>query len=162
VAFVVARVDDADEQLYSRLQAQLAQRLPVHMIPSALRRLDRLPLMPNGKVDRRALAAEAIGEQAYQAPRTELQQLLAAVWQDALGVERVGLHDNFFALGGHSLLATRLRARLQEQLGIELPLRLFFEGETLERFAAKVAELQQAPGNDLDVLENLFAEVEAP
>jgi acyl carrier protein len=118
--------------------------------------------MPNGKVDRRALAAEAIGEQAYQAPRTELQQLLAAVWQDALGVERVGLQDNFFALGGHSLLATRLRARLQEQLGIELPLRLFFEGETLERFAAKVAELQQAPGNDLDVLENLFAEVEAP
>jgi amino acid adenylation domain-containing protein len=162
VAFVVARVDDADEQLYSRLQAQLAQRLPVHMIPSALRRLERLPLMPNGKVDRRALAAEAIDEQAYQAPRTELQQLLAAVWQDALGVERVGLQDNFFALGGHSLLATRLRARLQDQLGIELPLRLFFEGETLERFAAKVAELQQAPGNDLDVLENLFAEVEAP
>jgi len=162
LAFVVARGDQADDQLAPRLQAQLAQRLPAHMIPGAVIRLERLPLMPNGKVDRRALAAEAVVEQAYQAPQTELQCILASVWQDALGVERVGLQDNFFALGGHSLLATRLRARLQEQLGIELPLRLFFEGETLERFAAKVAELQQAPGNDLDALENLFAEVEAP
>lgn len=162
VAFVVSRADDAHEQLSARLQAQLAQRLPAHMIPSALHRLESLPLMPNGKVDRRALTAEVVVEQAYQAPQTELQRILAGVWQDALGVERVGLQDNFFALGGHSLLATRLRARLQEQLGIELPLRLFFEGETLERFCAKVAELQQAPGSDLDALENLFAEVEAP
>ncbi|MCY1547041.1 Linear gramicidin synthase subunit D [compost metagenome] len=75
----------------------------------------------------------------------------------------MGLTDNFFELGGHSLLATRLRARLQEQMGLELPLRLFFEGETLERFAAKVAELQQTTSDDqLDALENLFAEVEAP
>ncbi|MDD2058574.1 amino acid adenylation domain-containing protein [Pseudomonas sp. GD03860] len=162
VAFVVTRADETDEQRSARLQAQLALRLPAHMIPSAVRRLERLPLMPNGKVDRRALAAEAVVEQTYQAPQTALQRILAEVWQDALGVERVGLQDNFFALGGHSLLATRLRARLQEQMGIELPLRLFFEGETLERFAAKVAELQQAPASDLDALENLFAEVEAP
>ena len=159
VAFVVG---EDDGQLASRLQADLARRLPAHMVPSALRSLPRLPLMPNGKVDRRALAAETVGGQSYQAPQTELQRILAGVWQEALGVDRVGLQDNFFALGGHSLLATRLRARLQEQMGIELPLRLFFEGETLERFAAKVAELQQAPGNDLDALENLFAEVEAP
>ena len=162
LAFVVARVQGAEEPLAERLLAQLAQRLPAHLIPSAVHQLERLPLMPNGKVDRRALSAEAVVEQAYQAPQTELQRILAGVWQDALGVERVGLQDNFFALGGHSLLATRLRARLAEQLGIELPLRLFFEGETLERFSAKVAQLQQAPGNDLDALENLFAEVEAP
>ncbi|AJQ48232.1 MULTISPECIES: non-ribosomal peptide synthetase [Pseudomonas] len=160
VAFVVGSEEDG--QLAGRLQAELARRLPAHMVPTALRSLARLPLMPNGKVDRRALAAEAVVGQAYQAPQTELQRLLAGIWQEALGVERVGLQDNFFALGGHSLLATRLRARLQEQMGIELPLRLFFDGETLERFAAKVAELQQAPGNDLDALENLFAEVEAP
>ncbi|BBH46996.1 non-ribosomal peptide synthetase [Pseudomonas sp. KU43P] len=159
VAFVVG---DDDGHLAGRLQAELARRLPAHMVPTALRSLARLPLMPNGKVDRRALAAETVAGQSYQAPQTELQRLLAGVWEEALGVERVGLQDNFFALGGHSLLATRLRARLQEQMGIELPLRLFFEGETLERFAAKVAELQQAPGNDLDALENLFAEVEAP
>ena len=162
LAFVVARVQGAEEPLAERLLAQLAQRLPAHLIPSAVHQLEHLPLMPNGKVDRRALSAEAVVEQAYQAPQTELQRILAGVWQDALGVERVGLQDNFFALGGHSLLATRLRARLAEQLGIELPLRLFFEGETLERFSAKVAQLQQAPGNDLDALENLFAEVEAP
>jgi len=162
LAFVVARAESAGEQLAERLSAQLAQRLPAHLVPSAVVRLEHLPLMPNGKVDRRALSAEIVVEQAYQAPQTELQRILAGVWQDALGVERVGLQDNFFALGGHSLLATRLRARLQEQLGIELPLRLFFEGETLERFSAKVAELQQAPGSDLDALENLFAEVEAP
>lgn len=161
LAFVVARAESAGEPLAERLSAQLAQRLPAHMVPSAVQRLEHLPLMPNGKVDRRALSAEVV-EQAYQAPQTELQRILAGVWQDALGVERVGLQDNFFALGGHSLLATRLRARLAEQLGIELPLRLFFEGETLERFSAKVAELQQAPGSDLDALENLFAEVEAP
>jgi len=160
VAFVVGADDEG--QLAGRLPAELARRLPAHMVPTALRSLARLPLMPNGKVDRRALAAEAVVGQAYQAPQSELQCLLAGIWQEALGVERVGLQDNFFALGGHSLLATRLRARLQEQMGIELPLRLFFEGETLERFAAKVAELQQAPGNDLDALENLFAEVEAP
>ncbi len=162
VGFIVAPADEPDPQRSARLQAQLAQRLPAHMVPSAVRRLECLPLMPNGKVDRRALAAEAVVEQAYQAPQTDLQRLLAEVWQEALGIERVGLQDNFFALGGHSLLATRLRARLQAQLGIELPLRLFFEGETLERFAAKVAELQQAPASDLDALENLFAEVEAP
>ncbi|MNP00260.1 Tyrocidine synthase 3 [compost metagenome] len=159
VAFVVAA---EEEELEARLQAQLAQRLPVHMLPSALRRLVRLPLMPNGKVDRRALAGEALAERAYVAPRTELERTLAQVWQEALGVERVGLQDNFFELGGHSLLATRLRASLQERLGLDLPLRLFFEGETLERFAEKVAELQgQSSGDSLDSLENLFAEVEA-
>lgn len=160
VAFVVG--DNDDGQLADRLQGDLARQLPVHMVPTAVHILARLPLMPNGKIDRRALAAEGVVGQAYQAPQTELQRILAGVWQEALGVERVGLQDNFFALGGHSLLATRLRARLQEQMGIELPLRLFFEGETLERFAAKVTELQQAPGNDLDALEKLFAEVEAP
>ncbi|MCY1331038.1 Tyrocidine synthase 3 [compost metagenome] len=159
VAFVVAA---EEEGLEARLQAQLAQRLPVHMLPSALRRLARLPLMPNGKVDRRALAGEALAERAYVAPRSELERTLAQVWQEALGVERVGLQDNFFELGGHSLLATRLRASLQERLGLDLPLRLFFEGETLERFAEKVAELQgQSSGDSLDSLENLFAEVEA-
>ncbi|MCY1500483.1 Gramicidin S synthase 2 [compost metagenome] len=159
VAFVVAA---EEEELEARLQAQLAQRLPVHMLPSALRRLARLPLMPNGKVDRRALAGEALAERAYVAPRSELERTLAQVWQEALGVERVGLQDNFFELGGHSLLATRLRASLQERLGLDLPLRLFFEGETLERFAEKVAELQgQSSGDSLDSLENLFAEVEA-
>ncbi|MHC5351619.1 non-ribosomal peptide synthetase [Metapseudomonas furukawaii] len=162
VAFVVADEAPGDD-FAAQLQARLARSLPAHMVPAALRRLERLPLMPNGKLDRRALASEALEERAFEAPRTELQRILAGVWQEALGVERVGLQDNFFELGGHSLLATRLRARLQEQLGLELPLRLFFEGETLERFAAKVAEQQRTTGDDpLDALENLFAEVEAP
>ncbi|MNF32362.1 Tyrocidine synthase 3 [compost metagenome] len=162
VAFVVADGARGDD-FAAQLQAQLSRSLPAHMVPSALRRLERLPLMPNGKVDRRTLASEALQERAYEAPQTELQRILAGVWEEALGVERVGLTDNFFELGGHSLLATRLRARLQEQMGLELPLRLFFEGETLERFAAKVAELQQTTSDDqLDALENLFAEVEAP
>lgn len=162
VAFVVTEAA-RDEPFLDQLQRELSGSLPAHMVPTAWRRLERLPQMPNGKVDRRMLATQALAERAYEAPQTELQRLLAGVWQEALGVERVGLTDNFFALGGHSLLATRLRARLQEQIGVELPLRLFFEGETLERFAAKVAELQQVSADDqLDALENLFAEVEAP
>ncbi|MGH8466454.1 MAG: phosphopantetheine-binding protein, partial [Pseudomonas sp.] len=154
---------EPEASFIDQLQGQLSNQLPAHMVPGALRRLEQLPRMPNGKVDRQSLALESLQEHAYAAPRTELQRILAGVWQEALGVERVGLNDNFFALGGHSLLATRLRARLQEQMGIELPLRLFFEGETLERFAEKVAALQSTPADDqLDALESLFAEVEAP
>jgi amino acid adenylation domain-containing protein len=161
-AFVVPS-DAAEDGLAGRLQAQLSRRLPLHMVPTAIRSVERLPLMPNGKIDRLALASEGLQERAYQAPRNELERVLAAVWEEFLGVERVGIQDNFFELGGHSLLATRLRARLQEQLGIDLPLRLFFEGETLERFAQKVAEVQaQRRDDSLDSLENLFAEVEAP
>ena len=90
------------------------------MVPAAYVVLDRLPLTPNGKLDRGALPApedEAYARGAYEAPLGEVEETLAAIWSDLLGVERVGRHDNFFELGGHSLLAVRMISRMQAGMG---------------------------------------------
>src|SRR5262245_30842138 len=104
VAYVVPRTAAAPG--LEELRAHLARRLPDYMLPAALVVLDALPLTTSGKIDRRALP-EAVpgGERAsrYEAPRTALEQFLAGLWQEALGVERVGVHDDFFALGGNSI-----------------------------------------------------------
>ncbi len=105
------------------LRAYLGQRLPQHMIPAAFVTLETLPLTPNGKVDRRLLPVpEPAGSSAPAAPASELERRLAAVWCEVLGVEQLGVEDNFFDLGGHSLLLVRLERRLEEELGRQLPL----------------------------------------
>ncbi|MGE8154900.1 phosphopantetheine-binding protein [Pseudomonas vancouverensis] len=119
--------------------------------------------MPNGKLDRQALLDLDVRRSDFVAPRNALEKTLAAIWADALHVERVGVHDNFFELGGHSLLATRIRARIQEELNLAIPLKLFFEGDTLERLSAQIEQFRQHsehPQNDVDALEALFDEVE--
>nr|WP_281404507.1 non-ribosomal peptide synthetase [Pyxidicoccus fallax] len=120
------------------LRSHLQRRLPEYMVPSALVRLDALPLTANAKVDRRALPApEArVDSRPFVPPRTPTEQRLAALWAEVLRVEKVGLHDDFFELGGHSLLATRLVARVRAALGVDLPLRALFEAPTVERLAA--------------------------
>ncbi|WP_154582792.1 non-ribosomal peptide synthetase, partial [Xanthomonas oryzae] len=120
------------------LRTQLATRLPEVMLPSAYVRLDALPLTTNGKLDRRALLApdaDTLAVQAYTPPQGELETLLADLWSELLGIERVGLHDNFFALGGHSLLAVRLISRMRSTLGIELPLATLFAQPRLAELA---------------------------
>jgi acyl carrier protein len=116
--------------------------------------LEALPLTPNGKVDRKALPAPGWGgrEEGYEAPRTPTEELLAGIWAEVLGLERVGLHDNFFELGGHSLLATQVVSRLHQSLEVELPLRSLFESPTVaelvqavERARAEGAGLQAPP-----------------
>ncbi|MCA7086346.1 amino acid adenylation domain-containing protein [Cupriavidus sp. DB3] len=106
------------------LKTGLKAQLPDHMVPAQIIALDRLPVTPNGKLDRRALPAPVWETQGYVAPRNEIETLLAQVWQDVLGVDQVGIHDNFFELGGHSLLClqvlTRLRATTGAGLAIEL------------------------------------------
>ncbi|HEX6371570.1 MAG TPA: non-ribosomal peptide synthase/polyketide synthase [Longimicrobium sp.] len=139
VAYVVGSVD-ADG-----LRAHLRRTLPDYMVPGAFVPLDGLPLTPNGKLDRRALPApEADGEARYVAPRTPAEEMLAAVWAAVLGTERVGVEESFFALGGHSLLATRVVARVREVFGVELPLRVLFEGPTVARLAERVEALRRA------------------
>ncbi|MBV9789743.1 MAG: non-ribosomal peptide synthetase, partial [Chloroflexi bacterium] len=138
--------------LGSALRAFLAKRLPAYMLPSAFVLLDALPLTPNGKLDRKALpqpdAARADGEQAYVAPRTPAEELLASIWAEVLHVERVGIDDNFFALGGHSLLATQVIARARAAFQANLPLRALFETPTVAGLATQLAALQrQAAGN---------------
>jgi acyl carrier protein len=130
-----------------RLREQLAGKLPQYMVPSAYVRLESMPLLPNGKLDRRALpapAGESFGQRGYEAPQGEVEEILAAIWQELLRVERVGRHDNFFELGGHSLLATQLVARLTSSLAIEISLRQIFEFPILRELAAQVGRLHES------------------
>ncbi|HEX7240375.1 MAG TPA: amino acid adenylation domain-containing protein, partial [Longimicrobiaceae bacterium] len=134
VAYVVGEASAAE------LRARLKGRLPEYMVPSAFVALEALPLTPGGKVDRRALPApERTGEvDAYVAPRTPTEEILAGIYAEVLGVERVGATDDFFALAGHSLLAMRLVSRVREALGTELPLRAVFEAPTVAGLAERV------------------------
>ena len=137
VAYAVPR--EGTSLLWSDVRRELARGLPGHMLPSALVVLDRFPLTPNGKVDRKALPVPEMEEDAsaYVAPRTPVEELVAEVWAEVLGVERVGVEESFFALGGHSLLATRVISRLRTALGVELPLRALFEEPTVAGLAAR-------------------------
>jgi amino acid adenylation domain-containing protein len=120
----------------------LEGRLPAYMLPSAFVSLAEFPLTPNKKVDRRALPAP--GElrvdqaRARVAPRTELEARLARLWEEVLGIDGVGVTDDFFSLGGHSLLVVRLFARIEEELGKRVPLATIFQDSTIERLARAV------------------------
>ncbi|HKQ60129.1 MAG TPA: amino acid adenylation domain-containing protein [Candidatus Polarisedimenticolaceae bacterium] len=132
------------------LREFLQERLPDFMLPSAFVWLDGLPLTPNGKLDRRRLPAPQregfAGRPAHLAPRTPVEQLLAAIWERTLRVPRVGVHDNFFELGGHSLSATQIVSRARDACGVELPLRALFEAPTIAGLAQRVEALRRVPG----------------
>ncbi|WP_437937133.1 amino acid adenylation domain-containing protein [Sorangium sp. So ce341] len=137
-ALLVAYVAAAPSLETSSLQATLEARLPGHLIPSQIVRLEALPRLPSGKLDRRALPEPVWGASGYVAPEGEVAPRVAEIWQQVLNVSRVGLRDDFFALGGHSLLATRVVSRVRRELDVELPLRDLFEARDLGAFVAKV------------------------
>ncbi|MEM7582349.1 MAG: amino acid adenylation domain-containing protein [Acidobacteriota bacterium] len=130
----------ADEVEVGALREYLAARLPDHMVPSDLIMLPVMPLTANGKVDRQALPYPSQQELTvgYVAPRTQAEQLLAAIWEDLLGQERVGSGDDFFRLGGHSLLVVQQIARVEETFGVELPLPVVFENPMLRDLAQRL------------------------
>ncbi|HEX5708647.1 MAG TPA: amino acid adenylation domain-containing protein, partial [Pyrinomonadaceae bacterium] len=145
VAYLVGRRGEVPTP--AELRRFLAERLPDFMIPSAFVALERMPLTPNGKIDRKALpppdraSRDAGGE--FIAPRNGTEALLASVWAELLGVRRVGAADNFFDLGGHSLLATQLVSRLRQAFGMELPLRALFTSPTVAGLAEEIETLRR-------------------
>ncbi|MGA4139596.1 non-ribosomal peptide synthetase, partial [Ralstonia nicotianae] len=142
VAYYIA--EPGAEVEASALRRHMQAQLPEHMVPAAYVRLAHLPLTPNGKLDRRALpapAADAYARRRYVAPQGDVETMLAELWQDLLGVERVGRHDDFFELGGHSLLAMSLMARMDE-LGLSADVRVLFTQPTLAGLAAEVEPME--------------------
>jgi hypothetical protein len=139
IAYIVA---SADKPLTTELVSFLKKSLPIFMVPSSFAWLDALPLLPNGKVDRRALTTAETGgfisPRARTEPRTEIEALVAQVWRKTLNIGGIGVSDNFFELGGHSLLAAQLTANLRAASGAEVSLRDVFEAPTVEGLAAKL------------------------
>jgi len=162
VAYVVPVDDQAPED--EELRALLKGSLPPFMVPSTFVTLEALPLTPNGKLDRAALPAPVgarpgLGRR-YAAPESPVEETLASVWREVLGVDRVGIDDDFFDLGGHSLLALKLLARVHDSLGVSFALRQLFDGPTIRELAqALTAELlAEASGGELA---QLLAEAQA-
>ena len=137
------------------LRAYLSERVPSYMVPAAYVELAGLPLTPNGKVDRRGLPGpegSAYATPPYAAPFREVEQALAAIWAEVLGVKQVGRHDDFFALGGHSLLAVQVMAQVRQMLAVEVSLSDIFSHPTIEQLAKRVSRREQiAPDTAIPV-----------
>ena len=128
------------------LRAALRRELPEFMVPAAVVALDALPLTPNGKVDRRALPDPRLPDtgDAHEAPVTETERALAAIWEELLPGRGVGREDGFFAIGGHSLLAMQLLARIRRAFAADVPIRAVFEAPSLRELAARIDEARAA------------------
>jgi acyl-CoA synthetase (AMP-forming)/AMP-acid ligase II/acyl carrier protein len=150
------------------LREFLAGRLPGHMVPSHLVVLDRLPLSPNGKVDRAALPEPGAGPAGaggeFVAPRDPVEEVLAQTWAEVLGVDRVGVLDDFFALGGHSLQAVQIAFRIRNRFGVDLGVKPILQARRIAGLAAAIrAELDQdmALAEALSFVESLPDDVAA-
>ncbi|UUQ64831.1 amino acid adenylation domain-containing protein [Pseudomonas fuscovaginae UPB0736] len=155
-AAVIAREHQNDKRLVAylcgepaaaeQLRAELLTRLPGHMVPSAFVVLETLPLTPNGKLDRRALpepGQDAYASRAYEEPQGPVERIVADIWQQLLGLERVGRHDRFFELGGHSLLAVGLIDRLRKH-GLNASVHTVFSAPSVREMALAISQDQQA------------------
>jgi amino acid adenylation domain-containing protein/FkbH-like protein/thioester reductase-like protein len=146
VGYVVPQEGEhAEPPSVEALRVHLKSVLPEYMVPAAFVMLDSMPLTPNGKLDRRALPdpqMDAYTSRTYEPPRGPIEEVLAQIWQELLGVERVGRHDNFFELGGHSLLIVQMMDRLR-RVGLEAELRRVYESSSLADLASALASVSQ-------------------
>ncbi|MFD0634345.1 amino acid adenylation domain-containing protein [Catenulispora yoronensis] len=142
VAYLVPADPDRGIPSEGDLRAALREVLPDHLVPAAFLELPELPLTPNGKIDRTALPTpdglRSASEDRFAAPRTPTEELLAGIWAEVLGLDRVGTRGNFFDLGGHSLLATRVVSRIRAVFGVEIPLAALFDEPTVAGLAGIV------------------------
>jgi amino acid adenylation domain-containing protein len=140
------------------LRAFLTARLPEYMVPAAYVRMESLPLTPNGKLDRKRLPVpegDAYAARAYEPPQGEVETLLAGIWGELLKVEKVSRRDSFFELGGHSLLIIQLASRLRSAVGVEVPVRAFFDGPTLLEMTHAIAISQLEGENSEEILREI-------
>jgi acyl carrier protein len=165
VGYVVE--EEGERTTTSQLRRQLQEVLPEYMVPSVFVSLASLPLTPNGKLDRRALPLpdqEGIFlHDEFVEPRDAVEEFLADIWKEVLGLERISVYDNFFEIGGHSLLATQLLTYVRQSLNIDIPLRDLFEKPTLADFAEHLQKLSDEVDDEeaeqmLDELEQLSQE----
>ncbi|MBW4507954.1 MAG: amino acid adenylation domain-containing protein [Scytonematopsis contorta HA4267-MV1] len=160
---LVAYIVKSDESLtINQLSEFLLSKLPEYMLPSDFVILDTLPLTPNGKIDRKALPAQnskITRIQEYVAPRTRSEKIIANIFASVLGVQNVGIHDNFFKIGGHSLLATQVTSRLKQAFSVELSLPQIFETPNVAGLASALTQLQLQHTEDEEIA-YMLAELE--
>ncbi|RMF30774.1 MAG: non-ribosomal peptide synthetase, partial [Chloroflexi bacterium] len=153
VAYLVPQAGEDGAQAgpptVGELRRFLKAKLPDYMVPSAFVFLEALPLTPNGKVDRKALpapdGARPTVDTVYVMPRTEVERIIAQVWQEVLQIEKVGVHDNFFDLGGHSLLMVQVHNRLQQAFGQDLSIVELFRYPTISTLAEYLTRQPAGP-----------------
>jgi amino acid adenylation domain-containing protein len=159
VAYVV--LHETSELNALDLRGAVLRCLPEYMVPSHFVMLHALPLTANRKVDRQALPAPDLirGEVGYVAPRSRAEEIVARIWSEVLGVDRVGANDNFFELGGHSLLATQVMSKLRTAFAVELPLRALFEAPTVGGLSDRVETMvREGSGHPAPPIERITAD----
>lgn len=140
-AYVVTEGDQLLDR--TKLFEELASKLPDYMIPASFTQLKQIPLTLNSKLDRRALPKpELISEEPYVAPRNETEAMLCNIWESVLGIEKVGIYDNFYRIGGNSIAAVRLTAESRKNLQIDIPLALIFEFKTIARITEQLDQYE--------------------
>ncbi|MFC3926350.1 phosphopantetheine-binding protein, partial [Clostridium punense] len=134
------------------LKGYLKETLPEYMVPAYFVELEKMPLTANGKLDRRALPEPNLDATLteYEAPRNAVEETLAKLWSEILGVEKVGINDNFFDLGGHSLKATILMSKIHKELNKEVPLKKLFKSPTIKELGKYIESAE----------ENLYSKIE--
>jgi amino acid adenylation domain-containing protein len=159
VAYVAAA---APSLQVTDLRAHLAERLPDYMVPSSFVLLSALPRTSNGKIDRQALPApdETEDTELFVAPRTRVEEALARIWAEVLGVEEIGVNNSFFELGGHSLMAMQLLSRLRGIFQLDLPLRTIFEAPTIAKLATALVSFEVTPGQ-VERIATITVEIES-
>jgi len=155
--YLCAYIVPEGELKFSELREYLSKALPNYMIPSYFVKLDKLPLNPNGKIDRKALPepdGSITAGAEYEVPRNKVEEKLTDIWKEVLSVSKIGINDNFFELGGHSLKATSLTAKIHKELNVKVPLRVIFDAPTIKGLSEYIKGMEENKYSSIEQVEN--------